>query len=567
MRRLAGLLALLALVGFAAVAGGAGDSSDQPEYAVELDNAFGLIGGADLKIAGVRAGKITDLELNDDNRAIVRFKITKTGFGSLRTDTRCETRPQSLIGEYFLDCLPGTAPTELKPGSVIPVERTSSTVAPDLVNNVLRRPYRERLAILVNELGAGVAGNGKNLDDAIRRAAPALRETDKVLAQLAKQNTVLRDLTVNADTVLKDLSANKKDVGRWVLEARDTAVASAERKSAIALGFRRLPAFLEELRPTMAALGATADAQAPALRNLSASAGELERLFENLPPFSDANRPALRALARASTTGGEALQAAAPVVRQLATFAEGTPELGGNLAAILEHLDDPQYAVEADPRAARATGRAAPTGYSGLEALLTYAYDQTLSTNIFDANEHILKIGVIPQSSNCAAYASKARYEAEKEECDTHLGPNQPGLNFTDPTAKPGDTAIRRAADKRRSRQSDAPPAPAPVTPAGVAPSAAPAAPSAPSGTKPPSLPLPGLLPGLADPGAPPVKAPGAGDLGRSLKGLSSRTSTRNSIGRSIRQGVAAAMAKAQLDDGRRARDTGASLLAYLLDR
>jgi virulence factor Mce-like protein len=551
------LAVLLLAAGFATLAGGAGDTGgQQPEYSVELDNAFGLIGGADLKIAGVRAGKITDLKLNGENRAIVSFKVTKTGFGSLRTDARCETRPQSLIGEYFIDCLPGTAPTRLKPGAVIPVERTSSTVAPDLVNNVLRRPYRERLAILVNELGAGVAGNGDNLDAAIRRASPALRETDKVLAQLARQNQVLADLTVNADTVLADLAANKKDVGRWVQEARDTAVASAERKADIALGFHRLPGFLKELRPTMAALGATADAQAPALRNLSQSADQLERLFENLGPFSDANRPALRALARASTTGGQAFKAATPVVKQLAAFAQGTPELGKNLAMILQHLDDPQHAVEHDPRAAAATGRAAPTGYTGLEALLTYAYDQTMSTNIFDANEHILKIGVIPQTSNCAAYAGKARYEHVKEECDTHLGPNQPGLNFADPTARDGDTPVRRAAADRKRGAGD--PAPAPAAP-GTTPGAAPPAtsPPAPSGnaSKPPTLDLSPLLPG-----SPPIPLPGLGELGRRATGGAS-------VGRGIRLGAAAAMAQAELAAGRQAHDTGTSLLAYLLGR
>ncbi|MCW3017266.1 MAG: hypothetical protein JWO02_4358 [Solirubrobacterales bacterium] len=562
MKRLASVLTVLTLaVGFAVVAGGAGNSADQPEYSVELDNAFGLIGGADLKIAGVRAGKITDMKLNAAHRAVVSFTITKTGFGSLRTDARCETRPQSLIGEYFIDCSPGTAPTELKRGAVIPVARTSSTVAPDLVNNVLRRPYRERLAILINELGAGVAGNGKHLNDAIRRAAPALRETDKVLAQLARQNQVLQDLTVNADTVLADLAANRKDVGRWVVEARDTAVASAERKADIALGFRRLPGFLKELRPTMAALGATADAQAPALRNLSQSADELERLFTNLKPFSDANRPALRALARASVTGGQAFKAATPVVQQLAAFAQGTPELGRNLATVLKHLDDPAHAVENDPRAAAATGRAAPTGYSGLEALLTYAYDQTMSTNIFDANEHILKIGVIPPTSPCASYAGKARYEEVKAECDTHLGPNQPGLNFTDPTARAGDTPIRRraAADRKRSSGDRAP---APVTQdaapdAGAPASPAPATPST-NGPKVPTLDLPPLLPGLEDP--PPIPLPGLGALGQKLTG-------GTGVGRGVRSGAAAAMAQAELATGKQARDAGTSLLAYLLGR
>jgi virulence factor Mce-like protein len=559
VRRVIATLAVALAVGaLVTVAGGAGDSSGSPEYAVELDNAFGLITGADLKIAGVRAGKITNLKLSDDNHAIVGFKITQTGFGSLRSDTRCETRPQSLIGEYFLDCLPGTSPVTLKPGSLIPVSRTSSTVAPDLVNTILRRPYRERLGILINELGAGVAGNGKNLDDAIRRAAPALRETDKVLAQLARQNQVLADLTRNADTVVGDLAANRKDVGRWVVEARNTAVASAARKQDIAAGFRRLPGFLEQLRPTMASLGATADAQAPALRSLSRSADQLQRLFTDLKPFSDANRPAFKALARASKTGDQAVRAATPVVAQLATFAKGTPELGGNLAAILTHLDDPAHAVENDPRAARATGRAAPTGYSGLEALLTYAYDQTLSTNVYDANEHILKIGVIPQSSNCAAYADKARYEKVKAECDTHLGPNQPGLNFTDPTAQFGSAASRRASDIKRSSGARTPP----VTPDSVVPAdpgAGPGATPAPPTTTTPKLPIP--LPPI--PGLPAFPIIGGG----TSKSPPVRVPPVGGIGHVIRLGAAQAMARGELTATRRSQAAGTSLLSFLMDR
>ena len=82
--------------------------------AVELDNAFGLIQGGDLKVAGVRAGQITDIRLDKRTKlALVGFRIDKNGFGSLRGDVHCESRPQSLIGEYFLDCLPGTSPHKL----------------------------------------------------------------------------------------------------------------------------------------------------------------------------------------------------------------------------------------------------------------------------------------------------------------------------------------------------------------------------------------------------------------------------------------------------------------------
>ena len=278
MRRV--LLVILILAGAGAYvltsAGAKKESGNQ--FTVEFDNAFGLVKGGDVKVAGVRAGTVSNLRLDKrTHKALVDFQLTKQGFGSLRADTTCESRPQSLIGEYFIDCSPGTSPTRLKPGGTIPVTHTTSTIPADLLANIMRRPYRERLRIILDELGAGVGGRSDDLNETIRRASPALRETDKVLDVLGRQNQVLKNLTSNADVVIGDLADNKKDVGRFVKETEDVATTSAERRRDIAAGLQLLPTFLRELRPTMAELGATADASTPYLRDLNVSAGQLTR--------------------------------------------------------------------------------------------------------------------------------------------------------------------------------------------------------------------------------------------------------------------------------------------------
>ena len=58
MRRIA--LILITTIGGAvfAVSGPAIGGDPERRYWVELDNAFGLIEGGDVKVAGVRAGKI-----------------------------------------------------------------------------------------------------------------------------------------------------------------------------------------------------------------------------------------------------------------------------------------------------------------------------------------------------------------------------------------------------------------------------------------------------------------------------------------------------------------------------
>jgi virulence factor Mce-like protein len=435
VRRLLVIVVLLA-AGAAAVATASAGSEDPktPRYTVELDNAFGIVHGADVKVAGVRAGHVSGMRVDPKSkRALIDFTIDKAGFGSLRTDAFCETRPQSLIGEYFVDCRPGTAAERLRPGATIPVEQTASTIPVDLINNIMRRPYRERLGIILDELGAGVGGRAADIQATLRRAVPALRETDRVLAILADQNDVLADLTRDADTVIGDLAANRKDVGRWVTETKETAAASAERRAEIAASLRRLPGFLRELEPTMAKLGQAADAQAPALEDLNASAGQLARLLENLPDFSDATRTSLTSLAELGRKGRPALRAARPTIAELDRFSTKTPELANNLDRVLRDLDDRKRAVEPDPRSPGGKG------YTGMEALLQYVFDQTMAINTFDSNGYMLKVNLF--LSECSEYQNRHSLKEKLEQdpgfyarCAAILGPHQPGITQLDPT-------------------------------------------------------------------------------------------------------------------------------------
>ena len=63
-------------------------------------------------------------------------------------------------------------------GGRVPVAQTSSTIPLDLVNNIVRRPYADRLRIIIGELGAGLAGRPDDLSEVLRRAHPGLRETN-----------------------------------------------------------------------------------------------------------------------------------------------------------------------------------------------------------------------------------------------------------------------------------------------------------------------------------------------------------------------------------------------------
>jgi virulence factor Mce-like protein len=464
-RLLAIALLLLPVVVAVATASSGSSAPDNSTYTIELDNAFGIVEGADVKVAGVRAGRVLRMRVDPrSTRALIDVRVDTSGFGSLRTDAFCETRPQSLIGEYFVDCRPGTG-KPLKPGSTIPVEQTASTIPIDLINNIMRRPYRERLGILLTELGAGVGGRATDIQQTISRAVPALRETDRVLAILAEQNQQLAQLTTDADAVIGDLADNREDVGRFVTETRQTAAASAERRAEIAASLRRLPAFLRELEPTMARLGEAADAQSPALADLDESAGQLATLLENLPEFADASRTGFESLAELSHDGRPALRAAKPTIAELSRFSTDVPELSNNLAIVLDDLDNRERAAEKDPRSPGGQG------YTGFEAVLQYVFDQSMAINAFDSNGYMLKVNLF--LSECSEYQSLASLKEKLEEdpafyqrCAAILGPHQPGVTQRDPTftgAQKGPEHRLPAAPKQERRRQPAPAPRAPV--------------------------------------------------------------------------------------------------------
>ncbi|WP_354702137.1 hypothetical protein DSM112329_02490 [Paraconexibacter sp. AEG42_29] len=481
------LLVVAALL-FIGLSSGASDDDGSPRYFVELDNAFGLVDGGDVKIAGVRAGTVASIGLQRKGmRARVEIEVTDRGFGDLRTDSRCESRAQSLLGEYFLDCQPGVKAERMQDGDTIPVERTAGTVPLDLIQDIMRRPTRERWSIFLSELGVGLAGRGEDLNTTIRRADPALRETNRLLKALEDERTTIRDLYQDADTVLARLRTRRADVGRFFAESRDTARATARERPALARQFQLLPGFLRELSPTMNRLREAAVAQRPAVQKLGEQATRLAGLLDAVPPFADAARPATAALAKAARESRPALLDARAPIGKLRQAARTLPEATTNLRFILEHLDDPAFAVEKDERA----GHGKDGGFSGLESLMRYVWAQSQAINVYSGTSYNLKVTTF-SDGRCGPYADAARaQDSESARCRAWLGPNQPGVTspdftkyFEEEQAPQSAATISQRDDSGGAARPERRPAPA-TTPA-AAPGAA-TAPAAPS--KAPSVP------------------------------------------------------------------------------
>ena len=333
-----------------------------------------MVPGEQVRVAGANVGTIQSVGVSlpgevdayrngkpqsVPGKAIIVMEIADPGFQDFRSDASCEIRPQSLIGEKFVDCNPtlprapgSPQPPPLKqipsgkPGAgqyVLPFENNSTSVDPDLINDIQTLPYAQRFRLILNELGAGLAGRGKDLEEVIVRANPVLREVDQLLGILNAQRDRLAQLASDCATILGPLSRERAHVAGFLANSGAAAQASSERGAALEASLRKFPRFLREFRLTMRSLEGFSDAATPVFADLGKAAPALTEATRELTPFSAASTVALKSLGATGAVAGPLLAEADPIVSkaselarsgvgpttELANFFVNTKETGG----------------------------------------------------------------------------------------------------------------------------------------------------------------------------------------------------------------------------------------------
>jgi len=204
-----------------------------------------------------------------------------------------------------------------------------------------------------------------------------------------------------------------------------------------------------------------ADQQTPLLRQLQATAPQLQTFFADLGPFSEASRPSIRSLGKAAVIGNKAFKESKEEIAQLKALAPNAPSTGKNLRQLLQTLDDPNRASQPDPRA-KDSAPPAPDpaaykdgqGFTGLEALLNYTYWQTLALNAYDQQSHLLR--VVLNVNSCSPWQTGPVDNTNKDlfkNCNSWLGPYQPGVTAPDPTDTGTPAALASATKTKKGRK------------------------------------------------------------------------------------------------------------------
>jgi ABC-type transporter Mla subunit MlaD len=441
-----GAIAAAVVVVVLLLAGGGGGGGGYVVRAI-FDNGGFMVKGEQVRVAGANVGSIQSVGVTLPGevdsyeggspkaiagKAVITMKITDPGFQDFRRDASCLIRPQSLIGEKFVDCsptrprAPGSPPAPPlhrieagKPGAgqyLLPLENNSTSVDPDLINDIQKLPYAQRFRLIFNELGAGLAARGSDIEAAVKRANPALREVDRLIGILDRQRGQLTQLAADSEQILEPLARERAHVAGFFANAGASAEASAERGADLEASLRKFPAFLREFRTTMRSLQGFSEAATPVFDELGKAAPSFTAATRALTPFSAASTRSLKALGNAGELAGPVLREADPVVVKARNLAQSGASPTTKLAAFLGSLRESR----------------------GWKFLLDLIYNGAASTNGFDKYGHFLRSLVTLTA--CVEYRVP-----EEPGCSARFGVSEAGSSSVD------EEALRRMLEGRES--------------------------------------------------------------------------------------------------------------------
>lgn len=254
------------------------------EFRARFADVTALNTGDEVRIAGVRVGKVTKISIVNRNQAEVRFQLTDRN--SLPASATATIRYRNLIGQRYIALEQGTGQQgrTLAAGATIPLERTRSAVNLTTLFNGFRPLFQVLTADDVNKLSyeiiqvfQGESGTITDLVSTTARLTNKIADKDAVIGRVVTSlNAVLDavtprdreldDLIVNTESLVSGLNAERGTIGQAVTSLGNLASATAD--------------LLVPTRPTLPGSIAGLNQLTQTLDNRS---DELDQTLTNLP--------------------------------------------------------------------------------------------------------------------------------------------------------------------------------------------------------------------------------------------------------------------------------------------
>ncbi|WP_174553410.1 MCE family protein [Nocardia lijiangensis] len=202
--------------------------------------------GDEVRIAGVRVGKVTGVSIVDKRWAEVKFELTDRDW--LPASTTATIRYRNLVGQRYIALEQGTGEQgrKLNEGGTIPLDRTRPALNLTTLFDGFRPLFRTLTAEDVNKLSYEIIqvfqGEQGTIHDLVASTASLtnkIADKDAVIGELVENLTAVletineRDdqfdeLIVNTEALVSGLAAERDTVGRSISSLGNLATATSE---------------------------------------------------------------------------------------------------------------------------------------------------------------------------------------------------------------------------------------------------------------------------------------------------------------------------------------------------
>jgi len=225
------------------------------EYKARFVDASGLIAGSDVRIAGVRVGVVSSVELVDRDVAEVSFTVDEAR--RLPVGSIFAIKYQNLVGQRFLEVSRGNGPMNamLRPGATIPESQTRPPLNLTVVFNGFKPLFQALSPNDVNQLTFEIVqvlqGQGSTVNSLLARTA-SLTQT------IADRDAVIGSLINNLNTVLDTVNARDERLSGLIVSLQQLVSGLAADRVAIGSTLQPIAdlttttaGLLEEARPPL----------------------------------------------------------------------------------------------------------------------------------------------------------------------------------------------------------------------------------------------------------------------------------------------------------------------------
>jgi virulence factor Mce-like protein len=305
-RRSAGPLALLAglivLAGFLFVGIAKNLTFARPwqhyrEVRAQFTDVKGIFpGGHQVRIHGVKVGVVSESKLVDGH-PVLTLKI-EDRWGPIYRDAKLQIRPVTPLQDLYVNVLDRGHPSagEATKADVISSQQTVTPVDISRILDTFNADTRDRMTILLSELGKGLDDGGVKLRRAFAEIAPFLHVAADTTRVLAERQAAVKRVVHNFGALSDALARRDEDLSRFVTQGDATLGELARHDRALSATLGGIADLLPVMRSSFASVQALSGHLDPALNGLRPAAAELESGLRSLEALGADAEPALRAL-------------------------------------------------------------------------------------------------------------------------------------------------------------------------------------------------------------------------------------------------------------------------------